>query len=117
MSPIEKWLKTLFLPLTIVKPNLFYKFSQVSFQSTFKILFKATDGTTKSLMNGEMRLNDSKIPHIWNQLQNASIWSEENCSKWALDNGARLMEDKRFPIPVRGFLISWNFINLMGTSS
>ena len=23
------------------------------------------------------------------------------------------MEDKRFPIPVRGFLISWNFINLM----
>ena len=83
MSPIEKWLKILFLPLTIVKHYLFYKFSQVSFQGTFKILFKATDRTSKSLMNGEMRLNDSKIPHIWNQLQNASIWSEENCSKWA----------------------------------
>ena len=42
MSPIEKWLKTLFLPLvTIVKPYLFYKFSQVSIQNTFTILFKA----------------------------------------------------------------------------
>ena len=67
----RKVAKILFLPLTIVKPYLFYKFSQVSFQSTFKILFKATDRTSKSLMNSEMRLNDSKIPHIWNQIQNS----------------------------------------------